>query len=213
VYGAARPSILPSSSCRTTTARSSPGAVCRTCDHGGRGEPGYYPGTREGPDLVTNAGILRHEYGVGEGWRPVSVEFGGATYGERMTTPMAFGQVATGHRRCAMYGVSLEPYFEGCFFATSTSALLRRCGGWKHRPLQRLPRASGDYYAHLSRRSRSLSSRYTDAVIPFLTDSPPRTSNYDVKFNYQHPTHEFLERYKVVVLPTPTRSQGMDRGA
>ena len=45
-------------------------------------EPGYYT-DKQPPYLVTNAGLLRHSYAVGEGWRPVSMEDGGRHWGDR----------------------------------------------------------------------------------------------------------------------------------
>ena len=166
-------------------------------------EPGYYPGTREGFDLATNAGILRHEYGVGDGWRPVSVEFGGRRHGERMTTPLASAKWQLAIAECAMYGVSLEPYFEGVFLRDlyfGTPEALRR--------LEAIGRYNAflehqeDYYTHPDSTARvAVISDTTDAVIPFLNGLSSENLNYDVKFNYQHPTHEFLERYRVIVLP------------
>ena len=102
-----------------------------------------------------------------------------------------------------MYGVSLEPYFEGVFLRDlyfGTPEALRR--------LEAIGRYNAflelqeDYYAHPESTARvAVISDTTDAVIPFLNGLSSENLNYDVKFNYQHPTHEFLERYKVVVLP------------
>lgn len=39
-------------------------------------------------------------------------------------------------------------------------------------------------------------------MIPFLNALSAENLNYDVKFNCQHPTRDFLERYRVIVLPS-----------
>jgi hypothetical protein len=166
-------------------------------------EPGYYTGTREGPPLVTNAGILRHEYGVGEGWRPVSVEFGGRRHGERITTPLAPSKWQLAIAECAMYGVSFEPYFEGLFLRDLYFGIpeaLRRLEAIGH--YNAFLERQEEYYTHPESTARvAVISDTTDEVIPFLSTLSSENLNYDVKFNYQHPTHEFLEPYKVIVLP------------
>ena len=165
------------------------------------GEPGYYPEDRQGPALVTNAGILRHEFAVGEGWRPVSVEFGGRHQGERMTTPLAPAHWQLAIAECAMYGVSLEPYFEGMFlrdlyFGVPEARRGLDAIGQYNAFLEQ----QEEYYTHPQSTARvAILSDTTDEVIPLLGSLSSENLNYEVKFNYQQP--ESLERYKVIVLP------------
>ena len=166
-------------------------------------EPGYYPETREGSALVANAGLLRHQYKVGEGWRPVSVEFGGRHHGERITTPMAPAKWQLAIAECAMYGVSLEPYFEGLFlrnlyFGVSEALRGLEAIGTYNAFLER----HEEYYTNPESAARvAIISDTTDDVIPYLGALSSENLNYDVRFNYQHPTHELLECYKIIVLP------------
>jgi hypothetical protein len=170
-------------------------------------EPGYFA-DRAGEPLVINAGLLRHAYAVGEGWRPVSVEFGGrhnddATGTTRMTTPMAPHRWQLAIAECAMYGVSFEPYFEGLF--------LRDLHFGEAKALEGL-QAIGAYNAFLERQEdyfanpQSLAkvailADATDAVLPFLDRLSRENLNYDVIFNYQRPDLSALNPYKVIVLP------------
>lgn len=78
-------------------------------------EPGYWPEDPEPRRLVTNAGLLRYQYGLSEGWRPVSVEYGGRHTGERFTTPMEPSKWQLSVAECAAFQASLEPFFEGQF--------------------------------------------------------------------------------------------------
>jgi hypothetical protein len=165
-------------------------------------EPGYYE-DRAGSPLVTNAGLLRHQYAVGEGWRPVSVEFGGRHNGDRMTTPMAPHKWQLAIAECAMYGVSLEPYFEGLFLRDLYFGLPEALKGLE---------AIGTYNAFLERHEEyyaqpeslaraAIVADTTDAVLPYLTALSAVNLNYDVIFNYQPPTREKLEPYRVLALP------------
>jgi hypothetical protein len=77
-------------------------------------EPGYYTDKAE-PYLVTNAGLIRYNSGVIEGWRPVSVEDGLRHSGDRMLTLMLPQKWQLAIAECAMYHASLEVYFEGLF--------------------------------------------------------------------------------------------------
>ena len=78
-------------------------------------EPGWYPDDPEPRRLVTNAGLLRYQYAVSEGWRPVSVEYGGRHDGERFTNPMEPAKWQLSLAECAAFQASLEPFFEGLF--------------------------------------------------------------------------------------------------
>jgi hypothetical protein len=78
-------------------------------------EPGWYPEEPEPRRLVNNAGLLRYHYAVSEGWRPVSVEYGGRHRGERFTTPMEPAKWQLSLAECAAFQASLEPFFEGIF--------------------------------------------------------------------------------------------------
>ena len=97
-------------------------------------EPGYWPG--ESAALVTNAGLLRYHRGVSQGWRPVSVEYGGRHTGERFTTPMEPRQWQLSLAECAAFQASLQPFFEGLFlrdlYAGEPAALegLKAIGGY-----------------------------------------------------------------------------------
>ena len=168
-------------------------------------EPGYYGSPAA---VVSNAGLLRHQFAIGEGWRPVSVEFGGRenddlTGTSRMTTPMAPARWQLAIAECAMYGVSLEPFFEGLF--------LRDLYFGKAEAMKGLE-AIGAYNAFLERNEayytepRSLArvailTDTTDEVLGYLNGLSAENLNYDVMFNYQHPTKEILDRYVVLVLP------------
>jgi hypothetical protein len=165
-------------------------------------EPGYY--TDKQPSyLVTNAGLLRYHYAIGEGWRPVSVEYGGRHWGDRMTTPMQPPKWQLAIAECAMYGASLEPYAEGLFLRDLYFQLPRAMQGW---------RAIGDYNAFLEKHEpyythpQSLAlvailSDTTDFVVSYLNQLSKANLNYDVVFNYQHPEEALLKRYRVLVLP------------
>jgi len=166
-------------------------------------EPGYYIDGRK-PYLVTNAGLLRYSRAIGEGWRPVSVEYGGRHTGDRMTTPFQPLKWKLSIAECAMYNVSLEPYFEGIF--------LRDLYFHEPHALKGL-RAIGEYNGFLERNQEyyvapqnSLTravvlSDTTDTVISYLNQLSAEHLQYDVIFNYQPPREDLLRRYKVVLLP------------
>jgi len=167
------------------------------------GEPGYYEDRSQGSPLVVNAGLLRYNYAIGEGWRPVSAEFGGRHAGDRMTTPMQPRKWQLSIAECAMYHVSLEPFFEGLFLRDLYS----------HEPgaLEGL-RAIGTYNSFLERHEQyyvqpqsvaraAILSDTTDTVVPYLNELSKHHLNYDVLFNYQAPREPVLNRYKVIVLP------------
>ena len=166
-------------------------------------EPGFYESTAGPPRWATNAGLLRHAYAVGEGWRPVSVEFGGRHAGDRMTTPMAPHKWQLALAECAMYGVSLEPYFEGLF--------LRDLYFGEPQALEGL-RAIGAYNAFLENHEEyfadpqslarvAILGDTTDEGLPLLDQLSRENLNYDVMFNYQRPSPARLGAYQVIVLP------------
>ena len=165
-------------------------------------EPGYYT-DKQAPYLVTNAGLLRYSYAIGEGWRPVSMEDGGRHWGDRMTTPMTPQKWQLAIAECAMHHVSLELFSEGLFLRDLYFGDSRALEGW---------RAAGSYNAFLERNEpyyihpQSLAraavlSDSTDFVVPYLNQLSERDLNYDVIFNYQTPRENHLRRYRVIVLP------------
>ncbi len=165
-------------------------------------EPGYYT-DKQPPYVVTNAGLLRFSYTVGDGWRPVSMEDGGRHWGDRMTTPMEPRKWQLAVAECAMYHASLEPYAEGLFLRDLYFGEPRALEGW---------RALGAYNAFLEKNEAyfthpqslarvAILSDATDFVVPYLNDLSERNLNYDVIFNYQAPRDEQLKNYRVIVLP------------
>ncbi len=95
-------------------------------------EPGYYT-DRQQPYLVTNAGLLRYNYAVGEGWRPVSVEDNGRHYGEgeagyrRITTLIQPRKWQLEIAESSMYHTSLEINPEGRFLRAMYFKDPRQC--------------------------------------------------------------------------------------
>ena len=165
-------------------------------------EPGYYT-DQQPPYMVTNAGLLRYSYAVGEGWRPVSMEYGGRHWGDRMTTPMAPKKWQLAIAECALHHVSLELFTEGLFLRDLYFDDPRALEGW---------RAAGAYNAFLEKHEsyythpQSLArvavlSDSTDFVVPYLNQLSERDLNYDVVFNYQIPQENSLRGYRVIVLP------------
>jgi len=165
-------------------------------------EPGYYT-DHPPPYLVTNAGLLRYNYAVGEGWRPVSMEDGGRHWGDRMTTPMEPRKWQLAVAECAMYHVSLEPFSEGLFLRDLYFADPRALEGWRalgayNAFLER----NEPYYTHPQSLARvAILSDATDFVVPYLNQLSERNLNYDVIFNYQTPREDQLKSYRVIVLP------------
>lgn len=165
-------------------------------------EPGYYT-DKQKPYLVTNAGLLRYNYGVGEGWRPVSMEDGGRHEGDRMTTPMQPRKWKLGIAECAMYHVSFEPYFEGLFlrdlyFGDPRALEGIRAIGTYNGFLER----NEQYYVHPQSLAKvAILSDTTDAVVPSLNQLSEQDLNYDVIFNYQVPQENTLRQYTVIILP------------
>jgi hypothetical protein len=165
-------------------------------------EPGYYT-DKQPPYLVTNAGLLRYHYAIGEGWRPVSVEYGGRHWGDRMTIPMQPPKWQLALAECAMYGTSLEPYAEGLFLRALYFRVPQAMQGW---------RAIGDYndflekhqpyYAQPQTLARvTVLSDTTDFVVSYLNQLSETNLNYDVVFNYQPPQEGHLKHYKALLLP------------
>jgi hypothetical protein len=167
-------------------------------------EPGYYT-DKQPPYVVTNAGLLRYSYGVGEGWRPVSMEDGGRHWGDRnrMTTPMAPRKWQLAIAECAMYHVSLEPYSEGLFLRDLYFAEPRALEGWRALGVYNAFLEKNEaYYTHPQSLARvAILSDATDFVVPYLNELSERDLNYDVIFNYQTPRVDQLKSYRVIVLP------------
>lgn len=173
-------------------------------------EPGYYT-DKSVPYIVTNAGLLRYNYAIGEGWRPVSMEDGGRHEGDRLTTPMQPHKWQLAIAECAMYHVSFEPYFEGMFlrdlYHETAAALegLRAIGAYNA-----FLEENKQYYLHPSTLARTaVLSDTTDTLIPYLNDLSLEDLNYDVIFNYQAPGEDILKRYAVIFVPetNPLSSQ------
>ena len=130
-------------------------------------EPGYYTDKQQ-PYLVTNAGLIRYNYGVSDGWRPVSVEDGGRHTGERMMNPMAPRKWQLAIAEAAMYHASLEINPEGRFlrdiYFKVPAALdgLRAIGAYNSFLEQ-----NEQYYTHPQSLSRiAILSDTTDIVFP-----------------------------------------------
>lgn len=165
-------------------------------------EPGYYTDKQE-PYLVTNAGLLRYNYGVSEGWRPVSVEDGLLHTSNRMLTSMQPEKWQLAIAECAMYHASLEAYFEGQFLrdvyfdVPEAMEKLRAMGAYNAFLEQ-----NEQYYTHPRSLARvAILSDTTDVVVPYLNQLAEHDLNYDVIFNYQTPHEAQLKQYKVMVLP------------
>jgi hypothetical protein len=163
-------------------------------------EPGYYR-DKQPPYIVTNAGLLRYNYGVGEGWRPVSVEDFGRNSGDRMTTPMEPEKWQLAIAECAMYHASLEInpeglYLRNLYFADPRALEGLRAIGAYNAFLE----TNESFYTHPQSLARvAILSDETDFIVPYLNELSQRNLNYDVIFNYQAPSD--LKNYKVVVLP------------
>lgn len=165
-------------------------------------EPGYYTDKQQ-PYLVTNAGLIRYNYGVSEGWRPVSLEDGGRHTGERMMNPMPPRKWQLAIAESAMYHASLEINPEGRFlrdiyFEVPAAMDGLRAIGVYNGFLEQ----NEQYYTDPESLSRvAILSDATDAVVPYLNQISEKDLNYDVIFNYQIPREELLKQYKVIVLP------------
>ncbi len=165
-------------------------------------EPGYYT-DRPKPYLVTNAGLMRYQYAVGEGWRPVSVEDGRRHVGTREGTLLDPHKWQLEIAEAAMYHVGLEMFVEGAFardlyFGESLALKDLQAIGTYNAFLEQ----NEQYYV----RPQSLAqvavlSDATDTVVPYLNQLSEYNLNYDVIFNYQSPQRENLKRYKVILLP------------
>jgi hypothetical protein len=179
-------------------------------------EPGFYPADPPASRMVTNAGLLRYQFGIGEGWRPVSVEYTSrhqqdptatpATPGkwrDRQTAPMAPAKWQLSIAESAMYGVSYELYFEGIFlrdlyFGEPKAVENLRAIGAYNEFLEH----NEEYYLEPESVARvAILSDTTDAVVPYLNELSKTNLNYDVLFNYQSPRPELIARYKAIVLP------------
>jgi hypothetical protein len=165
-------------------------------------EPGYYP-DKPAPCLVTNAGLLRYNYAVGEGWRPVSMEDAGRHWGDRMTTPMAPQKWQLAIAECAMHHVSFEPAPEGLFLRDLYFGETRALEGWQAiGAYNAFLEKNESYYIHPQSLARvAVLSDSTDFVLPYLSQLSERNLNYDVVFNYQTPEESHLKNYRVIVLP------------
>ncbi len=165
-------------------------------------EPGYYT-DKSTPYLVTNAGLLRYNEAIGEGWRPVSVEDGGRHVGTRETTLMAGPKWQLAIAECAMYHTSLEIFVEGMFlrdlYFQNAEALndLRAIGRYN----AFLEQNQGYYTAPKSLAQVAILSDTTDSIVSSLNKLSEQHLNYDVLFNYQKPRQSVLDHYKVVVAP------------
>ena len=172
-------------------------------------EPGYYT-DKTVPYLITNAGLLRYNLGVAEGWRPVSIEDGKRHNGDRMVTSMKPRKWQLAIAECAMNHAALEVYFEGRFL---------RDAYFKNPEAMQSLLAIGKYNAFLERNQQYLAdpqslsqvavlSDTTDAIVPYLNQLAANRLSYDVIFNYQVPSRESFSRYKVIILPNTNPLSG-----
>ena len=165
-------------------------------------EPGYYT-DKDKPYMVTNAGLLRYNYGVSEGWRPVSMEDGLRHNGDRMLNSMQPQKWQLAIAECAMYHASLEAYFEGrslrdVYFGVPEAMEDLQAMGAYNSFLEH----NEQYYTHPQSLARAaILSDTTDAVVSYLNQLAENNLNYDVLFNYQPPQRKRLRQYKVIVLP------------
>jgi hypothetical protein len=165
-------------------------------------EPGYYT-DKQPPYVVTNAGLLRYNYAVGEGWRPVSVEDEGRHGGDRLTTPMAPRKWQLAIAECAMNHVGLEVYSEGLFLRDLYFADPRALEGWRViGAYNAFLEKNEPYYTHPKSLARvAILSDATGFVVPYLNQLSKQDLNYDVIFNVQTPRPDHLKSYQVIVLP------------
>jgi hypothetical protein len=165
-------------------------------------EPGYYT-DKQPPYMVTNAGLLRYNYAVGEGWRPVSMEDGGRHWGDRMTTPMEPRKWQLALAECAMHHVSLEPFSEGLFLRDLYFADPRALEGWRALgAYNAFLEKNEPYYTHPQTLARvAILTDATDFIVPYLNELSERDLNYDIIFNYQTPREDQLRHFRVIVLP------------
>ncbi len=165
-------------------------------------EPGYYT-DRPKPFLVTNAGLMRHQYAVGGGGRPVSVEDGRRHVGTREGTLLESHKWQLEIAEAAMYHVGLEIFVEGAFardlyFGEAEALRDLHAIGTYNAFLER----NEEYYLHPQSLARvAILSDTTDAVVPYLNQLSEYNLNYDVIFNYQPPQREAFRKYKVILLP------------
>lgn len=165
-------------------------------------EPGYYT-DRSKPYLVTNAGLMRYQYAIGEGWRPVSVEDGTLHAGHRETRLREPQKWQLEIAEAAMYHEGYEVFVEGAFardlyFGERAALTDLRAIGTYNAFLQR----NEQYYTHPESLAKvAVLCDTTDAAVPYLDQLSEYNLNYDVIFNYQSPQREGLERYKVILLP------------
>ncbi len=165
-------------------------------------EPGYYTDGPK-PHLVTNAGLMRYQSAIGEGWRPVSVEDGRRHVGTRE------GRLLEPHKwqleiaEAAMYHVGFEMFVEGAFardlyFGEPLALKALKAIGTYNAFLEQYDQ----YSTHPQSLARvAVLSDTTDTVVPYLNQLSEYNLNYDVIFNYQAPQREALKRYKIIVLP------------
>lgn len=144
-------------------------------------EPGYYT-DKSTPYLITNAGLLRYNYGVGEGWRPVSVEDGRRHNADRMMTSMRPQKSQLAIAESAMYHVSQEAYFEGRFlrnlyFGVPEAMTVLRAIGTYNEFLEQ----KEEYYTQPQSLSQvAILSDTTDTVVPYLNQLSATNLNSDL---------------------------------
>ena len=166
-------------------------------------EPGFYPEEPEGQRLVTNVGLLRYHYGISEGWRPVSVEYGGRYRGNRLTTPMEPNKWQLSLAECQAFQASLEPFFEGLFLTDLYNNKANAMGGLKAiGQYNSFFEKHQQYYANPRSAARiAVISDTTDRVVPLLNRLAAFNLQFDVLFNYQTSALEKLRSYPVVLAP------------
>jgi hypothetical protein len=167
-------------------------------------EPGYYPTDPQDERLVTNAGLLRYQVGISEGWRPVTAEYGGRHGGKwRMLTPMEPKKWQLSLAESAAFQAALQTYFEGTFqrdlYFGNPKALenLKAIGQYN----QFLQENENYYTSPQSVAKLAIISDTSDRIVPLLNDLAAMNVQFDILFNYQEPDLPTLKKYTVVLLP------------
>jgi hypothetical protein len=167
-------------------------------------EPGYYPTDPQDERLITNAGLLRYQFGISDGWRPVAVEYGGRHGGKwRMLIPMEPKKWQLSLAECAAFQAALQTYFEGTFqrdlyFGNPRALENLKAIGQYNQFLQE----NENYYTNPQSVAKiAIISDTTDRIVPLLNDLAAMNVQFDVLFNYEEPNLQTLKKYAVVLLP------------
>ena len=172
-------------------------------------EDGTEPGLKADGKVVSNIGSLRYQWAVGEGWRPVRVEYGGrlrcGPVDSRLTVPMTPRSHQLALAECAAHHVGFEIFSEGHF---QRDLFLR-----KPAALENL-RAAGSYNTFLERHEELYVKPRSLAQVALLANDDDRQATasrelaergviFDVVFTATL-TPERLGRYRVLIAPDVT---------